>query len=65
MKPEQLAGMEKLGVIIVHGQNFQKSSKSQIAFEHSQNRVRLLIDRNRLGKKKSNKFEACRLKKCR
>ena len=47
--PQQLAGMEKLGVIVVHGQDFQKFPGAQIGFEHSQNRVRLLIDRNAIG----------------
>ena len=49
--PQQLAGMEKLGIIVVHGQDFHKFSGAQIGFEHSQNRVRLLIDRNAIGKR--------------
>ena len=49
--PQQLAGMEKLGVIVVHGQDFQKFPGAQIGFEHSQNRVQLLIDRNAIGEK--------------
>ena len=49
IKPQQLGGMEKLGVIVVNGQDFQKFSAAQIGFEHSQNRVRLLIDRNAIG----------------
>ena len=53
IKPEQFAGMEELGVIIVHGDDLLKSSNAQIGFENSQNRVRLLIDRNAIGKKKN------------
>ena len=53
MNAEQLSGMEKLGVVIVHGKKLFKSSKSQIAFEHAQNRVRLLIDRDSIGEKRN------------
>ena len=52
MNAGQLSGMEKLGVVIVHGKLF-KSSNSQIAFEHAQNRVRLLIDRDSIGEKRN------------
>ena len=53
IKPEQLSGMEKLGIVIVHGEELMKSSNAQIGFENSQNRVRLLIDRNAIGEKKN------------
>lgn len=53
MKAEQLSGMEKLGVVIVNSEKLFKSSNAQIAFDHSQNRVRLLIDRYYIGEKRN------------
>ena len=53
MKAEQLSGMEKLGVVVVNSEKLFKSSNAQIAFEHSQNRVRLLIDRYYIGEKRN------------
>ena len=53
MKPEQLNGLEESGVIVVHGESLLKTSKAQIAFEHSQNRVRLLIARKSIGQKRN------------
>ena len=53
MKAEQLSGLNKMGVIIVQGENLLGSSNAQIAFEHSQNRVRLLIDRKAIGENRN------------
>ena len=53
MKPEQLNGLEESGVIVVQGESLLKTSKAQIAFEHSQNRVRLLIARKSIGQKRN------------
>ena len=53
MKTENLYAVEKLGVIIVNGKKLFESSNAQIAFDHSQNRVRLLIDRNSIGEKRN------------